>query len=265
MATNDGRPILELVEVTKRFGGLLAVDHVSTQVMPGQIKGIIGPNGAGKTTLYNLIMGLYEVTSGDILFKGKSIIGLKPSDIAELGITRTFQNIKLFDNMTVLENVMVGRHARTRTGFWAAALRLPLARREESIIRERAMALLEMVGLAKRAHGNATDLPFGLQRRLEIARALATEPTLLLLDEPAAGLNVTEGQELIRLIRRILDQGITVLLVEHDMDLVMDVVDEVLVLDYGRVIADAPPEAVQQDERVITAYLGSEEDQLLFG
>lgn len=259
MSGNGLRPILELQEVTKAFGGLLAVDHVSSRVLPGQIKAIIGPNGAGKTTLYNLITGIYEVTTGEIKFKGQSLLGKKPSEIAALGITRTFQNIKLFETMTVLEHVMVGQHARTKTGFLAAALRLPAARREEKIITARAMDLLDLVGLAHRADDNATDLPFGLQRRLEIARALAVNPSVILLDEPAAGLNHTEGLELIQLIRTIRDQGITVLLVEHDMDLVMDLVDEVLVLEYGRTIADDVPAVVQKDEQVIAAYLGQDE------
>ncbi len=249
-------PILELREVTKTFAGLMAVNHVSTQVMPGQIKAIIGPNGAGKTTLYNLITGLYEITSGEILFQGESIVGLLPHQIAERGITRTFQNIKLFDNMSVLENVLVGQHSRTRTGFLAAALRTRHARQEERQAVERAMALLELVGLADLADKGATELPFGLQRKLEIARALASQPTLLLLDEPAAGLNQVEGEALAQLIRQIRDTGVTVLLVEHDMGLVMDLADEILVLDYGQAIADDLPEVVRSDEKVITAYLG---------
>ncbi len=249
-------PILELREVTKTFAGLMAVNHVSTRVMPGQIKAIIGPNGAGKTTLYNLITGLYEITSGEILFQGESITGLMPHQIAERGITRTFQNIKLFANMSVLENVLVGQHSRTRTGFLAAALRTRHARQEEREAVARAMDLLELVGLADQADQGATQLPFGLQRKLEIARALASQPTLLLLDEPAAGLNQVEGEALARLIRQIRDSGVTVLLVEHDMELVMDLADEILVLDYGQAIADDLPHVVRQDEKVITAYLG---------
>ena len=251
-------PLLELDHVTKTFAGLTALHRVSGKVTPGQIKAVIGPNGAGKTTLYNLITGIYEVTEGDIRFEGRSLLGLKPHQIANLGVTRTFQNIKLFDHMTVLENVLVGQHNRTHTGFVAAALRLPRSRQEEREAVERGMALLEMVGLADRAHDNATALPFGLQRKLEIARALASRPKLLLLDEPAAGLNATESRELVDLIRRIRADGVTVMLVEHDMELVMDVADEVLVLDYGEVIADDIPEVVQNDENVITAYLGVE-------
>ncbi len=253
---NDQLPLLELDRVTKTFAGITALHQVSCRVWPGQIKAIIGPNGAGKTTLYNLITGLYEVTEGDIRFQGRSILGLKPFEIANLGITRTFQNIKLFDHMTVLEHVLVGQHHRLHTGFLAAALRLPSSRREEKEAVARGMALLEMVGLAHRADDIATDLPYGLQRKLEIVRALASQPKLLLLDEPAAGLNATEGRELVELIRRIRDEGVTVMLVEHDMELVMDLADEVLVLDYGEVIADDRPSAVQNDERVIAAYLG---------
>ncbi len=249
-------PILEFDHVTKTFAGLTALHQVSGQVWPRQIKAIIGPNGAGKTTLFNLITGIYELTAGDIRFMGQSLVGLRPNEIAALGITRTFQNIKLFQHMTVLENVLVGAHTRTHTGFLAAALRLPRARREEQEVIAQGMALLNKVGIAHRAYDDATELPFGLQRKLEIARALASQPRLLLLDEPAAGLNSTETQDLVDLIRQIRDEGVTIVLVEHDMEMVMDVADEVLVLDYGEVIADAPPEAVQQDERVITAYLG---------
>ncbi|MGB0389206.1 MAG: ABC transporter ATP-binding protein [Ardenticatenaceae bacterium] len=251
--------ILELDELTKVFGGLTAVNKVSSRVERGQIKAIIGPNGAGKTTLYNLITGVYPVTSGDIRFQGQSLVGMVPNAIASLGITRTFQNIKLFDNMSVIENVMVGQHARTKAGFWAAAFRTKAARLEEAAIRARAIELLEFVGLLSYADSPASDLPFGLQRKLEIARALATQPTLILLDEPAAGLNNTESQELVALIRRIRDTGVTVLLVEHDMSVVMGLADEILVLEYGTAIADAPPQVVQDDPRVIAAYLGEEE------
>lgn len=252
-------PILELDQLTKVFGGLTAVNAVSSRVEKGQIKAIIGPNGAGKTTLYNLITGVYPVTSGDIRFQGQSIVGLAPNEIALLGITRTFQNIKLFDNMSVIEHVMVGQHARTKVGFWGAALRTKAARLEEAAIRARALELLQFVDLLSVANHPASDLPFGLQRKLEIARALATQPTIVLLDEPAAGLNNTESQELVELIKRIRDTGVTVLLVEHDMSVVMGLADHILVLEYGTAIADAEPSVVQHDPRVIAAYLGEEE------
>jgi len=252
-------PILELDTLTRTFGGLIAVNQVSSNIMPDQIKAIIGPNGAGKTTIYNLITGIYTVSSGDIRFMGQSIQGLTPHEIAERGITRTFQNIKLFDNMSVLENVMVGQHVRTKAGFLAAAFRTKAARAEEQLIQKTAIDLLDFVGLSSYVDSPATDLPFGLQRKLEIARALASQPKLLLLDEPAAGLNNTESQELIALIKQIRERGVTVLLVEHDMHVVMGLADEILVLDYGTAIADAAPTIVQNDKRVIAAYLGEEE------
>lgn len=252
------KPLLELKNINMVFGGLAALSNVNSRVMPGQIKAIIGPNGAGKTTLFNIISGIYTPTDGEVVLDGEVINGLAPNVISGKGITRTFQTIRLFEGMTVLENVMVGQHRKTKAGIVAAALRLPSALREEKKIRAKAESLLDMAGLADRANEIATELPFGIQRRVEITRALATEPRLILLDEPAAGLNESEGHELMVFIRTIREQNITVMLVEHDMDVVMGLVDEVLVLEYGRPIADDTPVAVQQDEAVIAAYLGAD-------
>lgn len=258
MNQSGEKPLLELVNIGMRFGGLDALSNVSSSVQRGQIKAIIGPNGAGKTTLFNIISGIYTPTSGQVVLNGKVINGLAPNVVSGLGITRTFQTIRLFEGMSVLENVMLGQHRQTKAGFFAAAFRLPSAQREEKMIREKASELLELFDLADRAHEMATDLPFGLQRRVEITRALATEPELILLDEPAAGLNESEGHELMAFIRSIRDLGVTVMLVEHDMDVVMGLVDELLVLEYGRPIADDTPANIQQNEAVIRAYLGDE-------
>ena len=251
-------PLLQLDNIGITFGGLTALEAVTSHIKSGQIKAIIGPNGAGKTTLFNIISGIYTPTSGSVLLNGERINGLSPHEVSEKGITRTFQTIRLFSGMTVLENVMVGQHQKTGAGFLAAAFRLPSARQEEEMIKGKAMALLEQFDLANRADVIATELPFGLQRRVEITRALATEPQLILLDEPAAGLNASEGRELIGFIRQIRESGVSVMLVEHDMDVVMGLVDEVLVLDYGRPIADDVPTAVQSNPAVIRAYLGDE-------
>ena len=260
----NGNPILEGFQVRKEFGGLVAVSDVSFAVYPGEILAIIGPNGAGKTTLFNLITGVHPLSGGEIRFRGERISGLKPHLIARRGLSRTFQNVRIFDNMTVLENVMVGRHTRSRYGFWEAALQMPWAVREEQEIRERAMACLELVGLANRADEMASSLPFGQQRLVEVARALASDPLCRLLDEPGSGLSRREVEELDNLIRRVRDErGITVLLVEHDMDLVMGIADRVMVLNYGEKIAEGTPDEIQRNERVIAAYLGEEEDYAL--
>jgi branched-chain amino acid transport system ATP-binding protein len=251
-------PILRSEKLSKTFGGVHAVQEVSFAVQPGQIKGIIGPNGAGKTTLFNLITGVYAADSGEIFFRGRRLNGLAPHQVAECGIARTFQNVELFDRMSVLENVMVGRHPRTAAGFLSAAFRLPRARREERAIRVKALEILHFVGLAERAEAPSSALPFGHQRILEIARAVATEPLLLLLDEPASGLNAAETRDLGRFLGRVRDTGITVLLVEHDMSLTMEVCDEILVMDYGRTLAEGTPRAIQRNPEVIAAYLGEE-------
>lgn len=252
--------MLELQGIHKYFGGLHAVNDVSFSVADGSIKAVIGPNGAGKTTLFNLIAGVLEPTSGSIRFQGEQIKGAKPHLIAELGISRTFQNIKLFHGMTTLENVMLGRHPRSRSGFMAGMFNLPHTWKEEKAIRDRSMQLLEMLEIDKYADVEATSLAFGQQRAVEMARALATEPDLLLLDEPAAGLNIYETAEVARLIGKIRDMGITVLLVEHDMSLVMDISDEIVVLSFGEKIAEDKPDAIQRNPEVIRIYLGEDEE-----
>ncbi len=260
------KPVLEVSQLTMDFGGLRALDRIDLEVREGEIVALIGPNGAGKTTFFNCITGIYPPTDGDMRLTPAQgtpvrLNGLKPNKVTENGMARTFQNIRLFQNMTVLENVMIGRHCRLHSGIPGAVFRPPANRREEKQIVEDSYRMLEKIGLTGYVNEFAKNLPYGAQRRLEIARALATEPFILLLDEPAAGMNAQETKELDELIVRIRDQEkVSILLIEHDMKLVMSLSDRIYVVDYGKRIAEGNPEAIKNDPAVIKAYLGEEID-----
>lgn len=255
-----GKALLEVDNVTLRFGGLTALDQVTFEIREGEILGLIGPNGAGKTTCFNVMTGVYRQTSGEVRFDGTPLTKMKRHKITKLGMARTFQNIRLFKSMTVLENVLVGADAHSKVGFWDALLRTPRHRRTEAIAQERAKELLALVGIHARHDELAANLSYGDQRRLEIARAMATGPKLLCLDEPAAGFNPAEKEKLMELIRKVRDQGYTVLLIEHDMRLVMGVTDRIVVLEFGQKIAEGSPAEIRDNPAVIAAYLGVDED-----
>lgn len=253
--------LLSIKNLTKKFGGLMAVNDVSFDVDQGKVVGLIGPNGAGKTTVFNLITGNYIPDQGEIIFDGHNLVGLKTHEIVFLGIARTFQTIRLFKNLSVLENVLAGCHCRMRSGIFSSMLRLPFQRREEKMALGRALKELEFVGLLKHMDLKSMNLSYGNQRLLEIARALASNPKLIVLDEPAGGMNDNETQQLVGLIKKMQTRGLTVLLIEHDMNLVMRICEDIVVLEHGALIAQGNARQITRDQRVIEAYLGMDEDE----
>ncbi|MBD8004941.1 ABC transporter ATP-binding protein [Bacillus norwichensis] len=256
-------PLLEVNGLTKSFGGVVAVDEVDFHLHPGEIVAVIGPNGAGKTTLFNMITGVLPPTSGKVYFNKEEITGKQPFQIAEAGITRTFQNLQVFENMSVIENVMTGVHCRLKTGFLTSGFRLPLVRREEKQASEIAMQYLDKVGISDLADEDSKVLPYGNQRLLEIARAAASSPKLILLDEPMAGLNPQESAQLVQVIKQMRAEGMSFLFVEHDMETVMGISDRIVVIDYGKKIAEGTPAEIYENEKVIAAYLGTDDEEAI--
>ncbi|HWR10483.1 MAG TPA: ABC transporter ATP-binding protein [Rectinemataceae bacterium] len=252
--------LLTVNHITKRFEGLVAVDDVSIKVEKGEIISVIGPNGAGKTTFFNMLTGIYPITDGEIIFNGKNIHDLIPQEIVEAGMARTFQNLRLFSDMRVIENVLLGMHINVKYGFFDLLLKTPRYRREENALHENALEILHEIGLDSKIDSYATNLPYGDQKRLEIARAIATKAQLLLLDEPAAGMNPQESESLLEFITTLRNKGYTILLIEHDMNVVMKISDRIYVLDHGKLIAEGRPEEIARNKTVIDAYLGKEEE-----